>query len=169
MSSPWTLYGKGEVYEYTYDPQVPESLTSLGSVLKAWEGTQYSEGSQVRGVGSDCIRALCGVACDTVGFEVSPDHLPADAAMTQPETARQGMRVLLESFGAGRVGDSTLRPMDIVVTKPPGRDTGPGHAMIVGTTKSLWHMSYLTGFTRVGNSLEGHTLVGIYRIKSLWA
>lgn len=168
MSSPWVLYGKDEIHNLRYDPVSPESLKDLGKVLRSWERTKYSEGSQVRGVGSDCVRSLCGVADDLLGTHTSPEILPADAAMTDPESARAGMRELLRAFGAVRISEGVLRPMDIIISKPPGRDTGPGHAMLVGDTRALWHMDRARGFCKVGNSLEGNTLVGIYRIKALW-
>ena len=168
MSNPWLLSGCGETHTYHYDPTCPPGLELLGEVLRSWEGTPYAEGSQVRGVGADCIRALCGVADELLGTLTSPKMLPADAAMTQPETARAGMRILLRTFKATEVSESVLRPMDFLVTRPPGRNTGPGHAMIVGDTRSVWHMDRFRGFCNVGNSLEGNLLVGVYRIEELW-
>ena len=168
MSSPWTLSGFEETYQYRYDPSCPENLKLLGDVLRSWEGTPYAEGSQVRGVGADCIRALCGVADELLGTSTAPEMLPADAAMTDPESARAGMRVLLRTFKATEVSEEVLRPVDFLVTRPPGRDTGPGHAMIVGHTRSVWHMDRFRGFCNVGNSLEGNMLVGVYRIAALW-
>lgn len=168
MSSRWTIYGGDETYEFWFDSETPEAMRRLGDILTSWERTPYAEGSQVRGVGADCVRALCGVASDLLGSAPLPDHLPADAAMTQPESARAAMRALLREFGALKVEGGILRPMDIVVTKPPGRRTGPGHGMLVGPRKALWHMDRAAGFCRVGNSLEGHTLEGIYRIEALW-
>ena len=170
MSNLWTIYGPGRSHVFRFVSWGIATDVRIGEVLRQWQGTPYVEGAMVKRAGADCVRALAGVLADVAGFIPVPlCRLPADAAMSAPESARAAMRALIREFCATQIEDTTLKPLDFLVTRPPGNDTGPGHAMMVGPHKSLWHMDRQAGFCRVGNSLEGNTLVACYRVPfDLW-
>lgn len=146
-----------------------EAEDRLSAVLAEWEGTPYVEGACMAGMGADCFRALAGVIADM--GRTRPETfglLPADAAMHAPETARAAMRAVIRAYDAEAV-TGPVEPGDLIVTAPPGHDTGPGHASILDPRFRLWHMDRRRGFCQTGHSLHDYRLVEIYRVpKESW-
>lgn len=171
MSNRWTIYDPEKAESFSFQGWSPALDAKIGACLSTWRGTPYVEGAATRGAGADCVRALAGVIADVAGYIPVPiNRLPADAALSDPKRAWAAMRALLTEFKADRIEDGTLRPLDILVTRPPGIDTGPGHGLLVGPHKSLWHMDRLNGFCKIGNSLGASVLVGTFRVPfDLWA
>lgn len=164
-SDKWMLQGGNRrVYPLEYSCLSQSEERRLQDVLNKWEGTEYSEGSQVAGQAADCFRAICGIGEEFHGKEPLPlPDIPADACMNDPQKARSAMRSVLKHYGAVRQ-DGLIHPGCFVITSPVGVLTGPGHAMIVGPNKTLWHMTQQTGFVRTGAGLEGFLLEGVYAI-----
>lgn len=162
--------GRKGLWYFDTRPLDPEASKKLEAALWAWEDTPYLEGAAMAGKGADCFRALAGVIADLEGVRPQGfDLLPADAAMNAPETARAAMRDVIRVYSAEPVTDGVLEPGDFIVTSPPGADTGPGHAMMLGPMFRLWHMDRTRGFCSTGPSLQGYLFSGAYRTpKERW-
>ena len=113
----------------------------LFKILYSWKGTPYMRGQQVKKVGVDCVRFVCGVLDELYNrpFEAIKD-LPADSCMENPEGAVKVMLNILRRYDHVKIDLDEgvfVEPGDIVLV---GTFRGPGHAMIVGPNQNqLWH------------------------------
>ena len=113
----------------------------LQKILCSWEGTQHMDGQQSKGKGVDCVRFVSAVLDELGGTKTDIIHLPRDTAFHQRATAMSGMRLFIKQFGGYSVpAEEPLQPGDILVTGPA--NGGPGHAIIVGPDRFLWHSAH---------------------------
>lgn len=147
-----------------WDPLVedPAWAARVEEVCERWEGTPYREGNQRCGAGVDCVRFVAAVADELRGTSTPLPVLPADRAFHDPQGARAAMRTMIRALGARKVSNGLLRPGDGLVTAPPGG--GPGHAMIAGGRRYLYHAVRGSSVVRTGLGLDGYRLVGIFRL-----
>jgi hypothetical protein len=114
----------------------------LREAIDIWEGTPYSPGQCLAGVGVDCLRFVAAVASYMEGREIPPIRsLPQDTAFHQPEEARKAIRQLMSNFPRwSRVRKvDALYPGDLLVVGPNGI---PAHGMVVSSKKNqLIHAS----------------------------
>lgn len=114
----------------------PEFLVVVDREIRAWAGTRYMSGQQVRGEHADCIRYGCGIWDGLYGWRRElPRNLALDAATHSPEAAREQLRLLLSVYPhACQVlpihGVYHVEPGDFVVTG--FRKGGEGHLVVVG-------------------------------------
>lgn len=136
----------------------------LEQVLRSWEGTPYMAGQQLRGVGVDCVRFVAAVLDELLGRAPTPiETLPPDASLHNRVGAICGMRAIRKRFMPNApVQDGPLEPGDIVVTGPVSG--GPGHAMIVGSSRVLWHSSARSVHWTGLRPPKGHKVWRVYRM-----
>jgi cell wall-associated NlpC family hydrolase len=123
-----------------------EAQARLERVLRSWEGTPYQEGQQTRGRsgGVDCAAFVVCVLNELTGSRVPVRRVAPDAAVHAPGVAAAALERLVSCFdlvpieptleleaGPGLV----LEPGDVVATGP--RTGGPGHGLIVGTSRRM--------------------------------
>ncbi len=150
----------------------------IHEVLESWVGTPYMEGQGVRGVATDCVRAVAGVLNDLFGYVRAPlERLPQDVALHAPDTARAALRRFLAIYQPHRRLErgEPVEAGDVLVAGY----NGPGHALIAGASQwSLYHATEFAGFHRAGRSAfapaaDGRPLqlFAVYRIgdKHKWA
>ena len=141
----------------------------LGLIFQSWKGTPYSECSQAKGGGVDCVRFCCGVVDELFDFSrANIESLPSDACFHSRETALGGMKKLKELYNPlVTVGENDLQPGDLIVSGPLGKNGGPGHLMIVGSLpKSIWHCTNHVGVVRTGMTVPmGHKHFVSYRFQ----
>lgn len=103
-----------------------------------WEGTPHMDGQQAKGTACDCVRFVSAVVDELSGDSTDLDILPADTAFHNKESAWKAFRQMRTVFKAEDVPkEGTFQPGDILIVGP--RKGGPGHAVIVGPDKRLWH------------------------------
>jgi hypothetical protein len=112
-------------------------LPAIDAEIRAWAGTRYMSGQQVKGVHADCVRSGTGIIDGLYGYRRTlPRNIALDACQHAPEAARAQFRLLLSIYPEARLlplnplGDYDVQPADLVVVGP--RAGGPGHLIIVG-------------------------------------
>lgn len=139
----------------------------LAVILASWEGTPYAPGMQQKGMGTDCVRFVCGVLDELVGvWPYRPlETLPHDAAVNNRKGAINAMRTIRKLYDFERVRDGIVEPGDVIVTGPPRG--GPGHAMIVGHQRNtVWHAAAgKVHWTGLGFVMGCMTVFAVYRLK----
>lgn len=140
----------------------PAIEARIEAVLSAWDGTPYMKGQQCRGAGVDCLRFVTAVLDELNGHAHCPiPNIPQDAAMHDPVLAARTMRAIIKAYGpATVVRDRIVEPGDVVVVGPP--DGGPGHAMIVGSPRRIWHATNRS-VQKTGTVIVGMKVFRIYR------
>lgn len=116
----------------------------LKRVVTPWIGTPYRAGHQMPGVGTDCVRFVCGVL-DAMCKRppVSFETLPFDASLHNREGAVASMLAIRQRFRPNSmVPTDFLEPGDIVLSGP----SGVAHALLVGwEPNEFWHASHMAG------------------------
>jgi hypothetical protein len=108
---------------------------------------------------------------ELLGVKTPVPPFPADGALHDKGAAVRAFKRVLRLYRPLRVvRDLSLRPGDIVATRPVGG--GPGHALIVGHERNiLWHA---TGSrvqrTGIRAQIRGHEIHRAYRLtREVWA
>lgn len=109
----------------------------IARILDSWENTPRMESQQAKGKGVDCVRFVAGVLDELAGTKTPLEKLPRDAALHCREKSILAMRLFLKQFNAEVLETRAVQPGDMIVTGP--EMGGPGHAIIVGTDRFLWH------------------------------
>ena len=160
------------------DPWPKHNWTKLGTplaqkiqaCLESWEGTPYHLNMGTKGVGTDCVHFVCGVADELQGSVTPFESIPGDASMHAPAKAQGVMRFLMKAYGARRVSDGTIEPGDVIICGPEGG--GPGHAMIAGNCH-IYHATgkkvQLTRFAPVKPHVVFHAILRIPDKETRWA
>jgi len=140
----------------------------LGRILAEWDGTRYMAGSAAKRGGVDCVRFVCSVL-DELQPAVRADleTLPEDAALHDRDAAIRGMRRIRSRYNAQVVRGVDVEPGDVLASGPA--DGGPGHALIVGPHRTLWHSTSGTGVARMGWSFANHIhkVFRVYRLNEV--
>lgn len=144
----------------------PRFEARLGRILAEWEGTPYFAGSGAKRGGTDCVRFVVSVLDELLGRE-TPDieTLPEDVALHDRTAAIRGMKAIRRRYNGQTVVGIDVEPGDVLVSGPA--EGGPGHAMIVGPGRTLWHSTSAAGVARVGWSFANHVhkVFRIYRLE----
>jgi len=146
-------------------PFADQATEKLRQVIQLWENTPYMPGQQVVGVGVDCVRFVCQVFKALHNLpEIPLEKVPADASMHSREGAIRTMRKIMKAYAPiVQVTDGSIEPGDVIIVGYAGG--GPGHAMLVGTTKNAIYHADSTGVIRTGLGVVGgqQTVFGVFR------
>lgn len=138
----------------------------LMKIMLEWEGTPYMSGQQMKGVGVDCVRFVCGVLDECYGTKTLTPRDVQDVALHNRKGAIRTMRAMRKLFpNHQKVTDLVVEPGDVIITGE--RSGGPGHAIIVGAEENtLWQAMY-HGVQRCGLGLiqDYQRVFRIYRFK----
>lgn len=113
---------------------------TVKAAIEHWEGTPYVLGSQApgRSGGTDCVRFMAAVLDRLFWKRTAIETLPQDQALHDRAGAIAAMLSIRKLYMPNRVvRDGTLEPGDVLVLGP--RNGGPGHVMIAGADRFLWH------------------------------
>ncbi len=112
----------------------------ISDICQEWEHTPYMSGQQVKGVGADCMRFVCGVMDELYGQKHEIPRQIQDQSLHDPKGAAEVLKMIQGYYLDLRtleVGDRCVEPGDVIIT---GHGCGgPGHAIIVGARKNtVW-------------------------------
>lgn len=135
-------------------------------ILQTWEHTRYMPGQQMPGVGTDCVRFVCGVLDELYNRKTSLPRNVQDVALHDRKGAIRTMRHIRKLYpNHEKVTDGIIEPGDVIITGE--QDGGPGHAILVGAEENtLWQAMY-HGVQRCGLGLiqDYQRVFRIYRFK----
>jgi len=139
----------------------------LRRILKSWEGTPHMDGQRAKGVGVDCVQFVAAVLDELAGTETELKSLPKDTAFHQRDKAVAGMKLFIKHFNGEKV-DEPYQPGDVFITGP--LSGGPGHAIILGPDRGLWHSAtnrvIRSGFDALNSPVYKHKAT--FRVKDRW-
>lgn len=114
-----------------------ESDLRMERFAHLWAGTPYMSGSQVRGVGTDCM-GLVLAFLDYMAQRDVPTPLicvPKDCGLHFAPLVWPAVRNIMRSFPSHQIGDGSIRPGDVLILRSShmwvSGNRFPGHCAIV--------------------------------------
>lgn len=137
----------------------------LMTVLLEWNSTPYHLFSQVKGVGVDCVRFLCGVLDEMSGVDRDIDQLPPDVAFNHPRKARSAMRKILRLYDARPLEHhETAQSGDGFVVRNSNQG-GPGHVLVYSSVPGRFYHATKRGIAKAGVRDVYQSFVGRFRMR----
>lgn len=157
----WATDGHGALH--------PDEYARFKFLLDQWARTPYKLYSQRRGVkgGVDCVRFITGVADSLLGIRTQVPKVISDVSLHSRITANHSMRWMMREYDMRRVDAAeALQPMDVIVAGPPGG--GPGHGILCGPDRFLYHVTCSQGVVRTGLGLAFLDFHHVLRRQQPW-
>ena len=111
----------------------------IETLLNRWERTPYISSQCVEGRGVDCVHFIACIYDTLLGTKHHLKKLPQDTSFHNKPLAEAGLKTFLKLYPSKKVVGDIVQPGDTIICGPVGKNGGPGHGMIVGTT-CLWHV-----------------------------
>jgi len=153
MSTPHIAYYTSQGYDWSpvEGPDSEEITRRIDEVLTSWEDTPYMAGEQAKGVGTDCIRFVCGAMDELYGTSHPIPREMQDISMHNTKGAVRIMKKIRENWPNHRTlgpDERILQPGDVIVTGQA--QGGPGHAILVGAQRNTVYQATKKGVRKGG-------------------
>ncbi len=153
MATPHIANYSSQGYEWTpLEGPDAEAITSrIDEVLASWVDTPYLAGEQAKGVGTDCVRFVCGALDDLYGVSNFIPREMQDVSMHNIKGALKVLKTIKELYPNHvelELHDRIVTPGDVIVTKQA--QGGPGHAILVGAQRNTLYQATKKGVKQCG-------------------